>query len=294
MFIKQFFSFLEYEKRYSPHTLISYKKDIAQFTDFLSKTFETELLKANHQMVRSWVIDLAEAEIAPASISRKLSSLKSLYKFLLKEGMVDANPATAVKSPKKAKKLPVFVDENKIIPLLDSENIFDDSFSGTRDKLIMELLFGTGIRLSELTNIKLNDFSIQEQLLKVLGKRNKERIIPLNKSLCVLVDYYLNHRKICFSKIDTPYLILTDKGDKAYPKLIYRVVNKYLSMISTQQKKSPHVLRHSFATTLLNKGADINAIKELLGHANLSATQIYTHNTVERLKSIYKQAHPKA
>ena len=294
MFIKQFFSFLEYEKRYSPHTLISYKKDIAQFTDFLSKTFETELLKANHQMVRSWVIDLAEAEIAPASISRKLSSLKSLYKFLLKEGMVDANPATAVKSPKKAKKLPVFVDENKIIPLLDSENIFDDSFSGTRDKLIMELLFGTGIRLSELTNIKLNDFSIQEQLLKVLGKRNKERIIPLNKSLCVLVDYYLNHRKICFSGIDTPYLILTDKGDKAYPKLIYRVVNKYLSMISTQQKKSPHVLRHSFATTLLNKGADINAIKELLGHANLSATQIYTHNTVERLKSIYKQAHPKA
>ena len=294
MFIKQFFSFLEYEKRYSPHTLISYKKDIAQFTDFLSKTFETELLKANHQMVRSWVIDLAEAEIAPASISRKLSSLKSLYKFLLKEGMVDANPATAVKSPKKAKKLPVFVDENKIIPLLDSENIFDDSFSGTRDKLIMELLFGTGIRLSELTNIKLNDFSIQEQLLKVLGKRNKERIIPLNKSLCVLVDYYLNHRKICFCDIDTPYLILTDKGDKAYPKLIYRVVNKYLSMISTQQKKSPHVLRHSFATTLLNKGADINAIKELLGHANLSATQIYTHNTVERLKSIYKQAHPKA
>ena len=294
MFIKQFFSFLEYEKRYSPHTLISYKKDIAQFTDFLSKTFETELLKANHQMVRSWVIDLAEAEIAPASISRKLSSLKSLYKFLLKEGMVDSNPATAVKSPKKAKKLPVFVDENKIIPLLDSENIFDDSFSGTRDKLIMELLFGTGIRLSELTNIKLNDFSIQEQLLKVLGKRNKERIIPLNKSLCVLVDYYLNHRKICFSGIDTPYLILTDKGDKAYPKLIYRVVNKYLSMISTQQKKSPHVLRHSFATTLLNKGADINAIKELLGHANLSATQIYTHNTVERLKSIYKQAHPKA
>ena len=294
MFIKQFFSFLEYEKRYSPHTLISYKKDIAQFTGFLSKTFETELLKANHQMVRSWVIDLAEAEIAPASISRKLSSLKSLYKFLLKEGMVDANPATAVKSPKKAKKLPVFVDENKIIPLLDSENIFDDSFSGTRDKLIMELLFGTGIRLSELTNIKLNDFSIQEQLLKFLCKRNKERIIPLNKSLCVLVDYYLNHRKICFSDIDTPYLILTDKGDKAYPKLIYRVVNKYLSMISTQQKKSPHVLRHSFATTLLNKGADINAIKELLGHANLSATQIYTHNTVERLKSIYKLAHPKA
>jgi integrase/recombinase XerC len=294
MFIKQFFSFLEYEKRYSPHTLISYKKDIAQFADFLLKTFETELLMATHQMVRSWVIDLAEAEIAPASISRKLSSLKSLYKFLLKEGLVNANPATAVQSPKKSKRLPVFIDENKIIPLLDSENIFDDSFSGNRDKLVMELLFGTGIRLSELTNIKLNDMFIREQTLKVLGKRNKERIIPLNKSLCVLVDYYLEKRKICFSDIDNSYLILTDKGDKAYPKLIYRVVNKYLSMISTQQKKSPHVLRHSFATTLLNKGADINAIKELLGHANLSATQIYTHNTVERLKSIYKQAHPKA
>jgi integrase/recombinase XerC len=294
MFLKQFFSFLEYEKRYSPHTLISYKKDIEQFVNFLSKTFETELLLASHQMVRSWVIDLAEAEIAPASISRKLSSLKSLYKFLLKEGLVNVNPASAIQSPKKSKKLPVFIDENKIIPLLDSENIFDDTFGGCRDKLVMELLFGTGIRLSELTNIKLNDFSIEEQLLKVLGKRNKERIIPLNKSLCVLVGYYLEKRKICYSDKDIPYLIVTDKGDKSYPKLIYRIVNTYLSLISTQEKKSPHVLRHSFATTLLNKGADINAIKELLGHANLSATQIYTHNTVERLKSIYKQAHPKA
>lgn len=294
MFLAQFYNYLAYEKRYSQHTLLSYQKDISQFSNFLTKTFETQLLEASHQMIRSWVIELAEAEVLPASIGRKLSSLKSFYKFLVKQGIVANNPAVAVQSPKKNKKLPTFIDENKIIPLLDSDNIFDTSFSGTRDKLVIELLFGTGIRLSELIHIKLNDFSITEKLLKVLGKRNKERIIPINKSLCVLIDYYLELRKICINEIDTPYLIITDKGDKAYPKLIYRVVNKYLSIISTQHKKSPHVLRHSFATTLLNKGADINAIKELLGHANLSATQIYTHNTVERLKTIYKQAHPKA
>ncbi len=294
MFLAQFYNYLAYEKRYSQHTLLSYQKDISQFSDFLTKTFETQLPAANHQMIRSWVIDMAEAEVSPASIGRKLSSLKSFYKFLFKQGIVANNPAVAVQSPKKSKKLPTFIDENKIIPLLDSDNIFDNSFNGTRDKLVIELLFGTGIRLSELIHIKLSDISTTEKLLKVLGKRNKERIIPLNKSLCVLVDYYLELRKICISEIEIPYLIITDKGDKTYPKLIYRVANKYLSIISTQRKKSPHVLRHSFATTLLNKGADINAIKELLGHANLSATQIYTHNTVERLKTIYKQAHPKA
>ncbi|TAF47669.1 MAG: integrase [Sphingobacteriales bacterium] len=294
MFLQQFYNYLTYEKRYSQHTLLSYQKDIAQFSNFLTNTFETQLLAAKHQMVRSWVIQLAEAEVLPASISRKLSSLKSLYKFLVKQGMLTENPAKAVQSPKKSKKLPTFIDEDKIITLLDSENLFDDSFSGTRDKLVIELLFGTGIRLSELIDIKLNDFSQTEACVKVLGKRNKERIIPLNKSLCVLMNYYLAQKKICINEIDSPYLIVTDKGAKAYPKLIYRVAYKYLSIVSTQQKKSPHVLRHSFATTLLNKGADINAIKELLGHANLSATQIYTHNTVERLKTIYKQAHPKA
>jgi len=294
MFLQQFYNYLAYEKRYSQHTLLSYQKDISQFNNFLTNTYETQLLAANHQMVRSWVIDLASAETLPASISRKLSSLKSLYKFLLKQGLINENPAIAVKAPKKNKKLPVFIDENKIITMLDSDNIFENNYIGTRDKLVIEILFGTGIRLSELINIKLNDFSTKSELIKVLGKRNKERIIPLNKSLCVLMNYYLELRKICISEIDNPYLIITEKGEKAYPKLIYRVVNKYLSLITTQQKKSPHVLRHSFATTLLNNGADINAIKELLGHANLSATQIYTHNTVERLKSIYKQAHPKA
>lgn len=294
MFLQQFFNFLEYEKRYSKHTIISYKNDISQFAIFLQHTFDTDLLNANHQMVRSWVISFVEANLAPTSVSRKLSALKSLYNFLIKESLLAINPAIAVKSPKKIKKLPSFIDENKIITLLDSDSVFETDFTGTRNKLIVELLFGTGIRLSELVNIKLTDFSTNEQLLKVLGKRNKERIIPLNKSLCVLMDYYQEQKKICIFKTDSPYLIITDKGAKVYAKLIYRVVHKYLSVISTQQKKSPHVLRHSFATALLNKGADINAIKELLGHANLSATQIYTHNTVERLKTIYKQAHPKA
>lgn len=294
MFLQQFYNFLEYEKRYSHHTIISYKTDISQFALFLQNTFETSLLNANHQMVRSWVISFVEANLAPTSIARKLSSLKSLYKFLNKENLLAVNPALGVKSPKKNKKLLSFIDENKIITLLDSNHIFDSDFIGTRNKLIIELLFGTGIRLNELVNIKISDFSTTQEVLKVLGKRNKERIIPLNKSLCVLIDYYLKQRKICYSRTDTSYLIITEIGAKVYAKLIYRVVQKYLSIITTQQKKSPHVLRHSFATALLNKGADINAIKEMLGHANLSATQIYTHNTVERLKTIYKQAHPKA
>lgn len=292
MFLDRFFNYLQFEKRCSPHTLLSYKNDIQQFSVFLNHTFETTLKDAEYPMMRSWVMSLVEKDITAISIARKLSALKSFYKFLNKEGIIEKNPTIYLKAPKTSKKLPVFLEENKLNVLLDSEHIFEDSFKGLRDKLVIELLFGCGLRLSELVNLKIGDIYLQENLIKVLGKRNKERLIPVNKSLNGAILAYLNERNM--QTTDHQFLVVTDNYQKLYPKFIYRLVHKYVSLISTQDKRSPHVLRHTFATSLLNNGADINAIKELLGHANLSATQIYTHNTLERIKTIYKQAHPKA
>lgn len=292
MFLDRFFNYLQFEKRCSSHTLLSYKNDIQQFSVFLNHTFETTLKDAEYPMMRSWVMSLVEKDISAISIARKLSALKSFYKFLNKEGIIEKNPTIYLKAPKTSKKLPVFLEENKLNVLLDSEHIFEDSFKGLRDKLVIELLFGCGLRLSELVNLKIGDIYLQENLIKVLGKRNKERLIPVNKSLSGAILAYLNERNMQIT--NHQFLVVTDNYQKAYPKFIYRLVHKYVSLISTQDKKSPHVLRHTFATSLLNNGADINAIKELLGHANLSATQIYTHNTLERIKTIYKQAHPKA
>ncbi len=293
MFKDQFFSYLQYEKRYSPNTILSYKKDLSQFSDFI-ESFHLTLLEVNHQIIRSWIVALVENGLASGSVSRKISSLRSFYKFLNKENICQNNPVSKIQSPKIAKKLPVFIDETKMVSLLDSPENFIDNFSGIRDKLIVELLFGTGIRLSELLGIHLNDFSLTEKTLKVLGKRNKERILPLNTTLVNLIDQYLNYREVENFGNNCNALIVINNGKAAYPKFIYRVVNKYLGYISKYEKKSPHILRHSFATGLLNNGADINAIKELLGHSNLAATQVYTHNSTERIKLIYKQAHPKA
>jgi integrase/recombinase XerC len=234
-----------------------------------------------------------DEDIDPRSINRKISTLRSLYKYLHREKIVEENPVLKIQTPKVAKKLPTFISDDKLNGLLDGK-VFEDDFFGLRDKLIIELLFGTGIRLSELLGIKEKDIYIAEQTLKVLGKRNKERIIPINYSLISLLDNYSTEKKNQGFSNNSDVLIVNDKGLPAYPKFIYRAVQKYLKMISTQEKRSPHVLRHSFATSLLNNGADINAIKDLLGHANLAATQVYTHNSIERLKSIYKQAHPKA
>ncbi len=292
MVLEQFLKYIQFEKRYSQHTLTAYRKDLYQYFKFLS-LFEVEYHSADHQMVRSWMVSLMDEGIEPRTINRKISCIRSFYKFLLKERLVAENPVLKIQTPKVAKKLPTFLTDEKISGLLDS-GIFEDDFSGLRDKLIIEILFGTGIRLSELLGIRMKDFHREEGTIKVLGKRNKERIIPVNASLIHLLDIYIVEKnKQTFSN-DAEFLILRDNGLPAYSKFIYRTVQKYLSMISTQQKRSPHILRHSFATSLLNKGADINAIKDLLGHANLAATQIYTHNSIERLKSIYKQAHPKA
>jgi len=292
MILERFFNYLQYEKRYSKHTLIAYQNDLQQYSQFLT-SLETDIIKTNHHAVRAWMVSLMDNEIDPRSINRKISVLRSLYKFLLKENLIEENPILKIKAPKVAKKLPTFIPEAKLIQLLDTD-FFENSFAGLRDKLVIELFFGTGIRLSELIGLKINDYHPKENTIKVLGKRNKERIIPIPVSLLNLLNQYLTSRTEQNISSEIKSIIVTDNGSEAYSKFIYRLVQKYLSYVSTQVKRSPHVLRHSFATTLLNKGADINAIKDLLGHSNLAATQVYTHNSIERLKSIYKQAHPKA
>lgn len=292
MFLEQFLKYLKFQKRYSHHTVTAYENDILQFSTFLS-SIEQNFSTANHQSVRAWIVNLMDDGLESKSVNRKISSLRSFYKYLLKEDIVSKNPIVRVQTPKVAKKLPAFVSEEKLNALLNN-NTFTNEFESVRDKLILELLFGTGIRLNELLQLKTNDVYLSEKTLKVLGKRNKERIIPINTALIEILKSYTSIIKNLNFETSTEKLIVTNKGKPAYPKLIYRIVNKYLSLITTQDKKSPHILRHTFATSLLNKGADINAIKDLLGHANLAATQVYTHNSIERLKLIYKQAHPKA
>ena len=292
MFIERFIRYVQYEKRFSPHTIKAYETDLLQFQTFLN-TYETPLAEATHTLVRSWVMECMEADTGAKSINRKISSLRSFYKFLQREGLVDKNPMAQVQAPKIPKRLPVIVEEAKLNALLDDETLFPSGFEGLRNRVVLELLYGTGIRLAELLGLKNSDIDDYNQQIKVLGKRNKERIIPLAKPLFALLKVYIDQKnELGFTSTDK--LIVTDKGTAAYPQLIYRLVKQALGEVSTQDKKSPHILRHSFATALLNKGAELTAIKELLGHANLSATQVYTHNSIEKLKSIYKQAHPKA
>jgi len=292
MFIERFIRYVRYEKRFSPHTIKAYETDLLQFQTFLT-TYETTLAEATHTLVRSWVMECMEASTGAKSINRKISSLRSFYKFLQREGLVVKSPMEQVQAPKIPKRLPVIVEEAKLNTLLDDEALFPSGFEGLRDRVVLELLYGTGIRLAELLGLKNSDIDDYNQQIKVLGKRNKERIIPLAKPLYALLKVYIDQKnELGFTSTDK--LIVTDKGTAAYPQLIYRLVKQALGEVSTQDKKSPHILRHSFATALLNKGAELTAIKELLGHANLSATQVYTHNSIEKLKSIYKQAHPKA
>ena len=293
MFIEQFIRYLQFEKRFSPHTVTAYKNDLDQFSQYIV-SFQSELLDVTHQHVRTWIVSLMDDGIEARTINRKISSLRSFYKFLQREDLIGNSPMIYVRAPKIPKRLPIVITEQKMDILLDAQDVFSNDFHGIRDRLIIELLYGTGIRLSELVNLADNDINVYEQQIKVLGKRNKERIIPISKPLAKLVgDYQLQKLNQNFDNKSSA-LIVTNQGNKVYAKFIYRTVNLVLSFISTHDKKSPHILRHSFATSLLNRGADLNAIKELLGHSSLAATQVYTHNSVEKLKSIYKQAHPKA
>jgi len=303
MFIARFIQHIKFEKRYSPHTVSAYQSDLDQFMHFLNNPDNeypapepsiTHPSQVTHHLIRNWMVEMMGHDIIARSVNRKIATLRKYFKFLLQEGIITHNPASKINTPKIPKNLPTIVEDVKLTQLLDNGEVFGDDFKGLRDKLVIETLFGTGIRLAELLGIKETDINIYEGTVKVLGKRNKQRIIPINNELKLLMARYLEVKKSENFDNNSLTLVVTNKGADAYPKLVYLIVQKYLSYISTQNKKSPHVLRHTFATSLLNRGADLNAIKELLGHANLSATQIYTHNSVERLKSIYKQAHPKA
>lgn len=289
-----FLKYLEFEKRYSKHTLISYQTDINQFYLFCQEQYQLTLLeRVEHRHIRAWVVHLMQQKIAPKSINRKIAALKTLYKFGLKRGLIQDIPTQKIQSLKVAKKLPQFVQENNIEALLNDFD-FKDSFEDVRDALILELLYGTGMRLSELLQLRAADINFFQNTIKVKGKGNKERIIPLHKQLVSRINQYISHKKNHFSYNDDQVLIVSNKGEEAYPVMINRIVKKYLSAFTTVEKRSPHVLRHSFATHLLNKGADLNAVKDLLGHSSLAATQVYTHNSLDKLKKAFDQAHPKA
>lgn len=293
--IDSFTSFLTYQKRSSEHTVRSYLCDIFQFYDFLL-TYDKGLKnieEASYTAVRAWIISLVELKLQPRSINRKLASLRSFYKFLCREGKIKISPIAKVQPLKTKKTIPYFIEEDKMDALL-SEIEFSDTFVGLRDRLIIELLYSTGIRLAELLGLQHKDINLADKTIKVLGKRNKERIVPIPARLQKLIQSYIALKQKEIPQFGNEQLIVTNTGKPAYPKLVYRVVKAYLQLVTTIDKKSPHVLRHTFATHLLNHGADLNAIKELLGHANLAATQIYTHNSLEKLKNIFDQAHPKA
>ena len=289
MYKEKFIDYLLSEKRFSKHTITSYTADIEQFILFLLHKYQIKenISEVSFQLVRSWVASLLEEGVLPRSVTRKISTLRTYFKFLIREEYIFENPMLKVVSPKSKKRLPLFVEEDKIESLLN-EIDFDDGFIGERDKLIIEFFYVTGVRVSELINIRISDINIADNIVKVLGKRNKERLIPLSIGSKEKLQYFIEKYDI------KDYLFTNIEGKKVYTKLVYRVVKRYIGKISSINKKSPHILRHTFATHMLNNGADINAIKELLGHANLSATQIYTHNTIEKLKSVYKQAHPRA
>ena len=294
MYKDLFLKYLQFEKRFSVNTIKSYENDLKQFADFIEISFnKNEIHLADEKLVRAWVVSLMEKDFSALSINRKISTLKTFFKFLLREGHIKSHPMDKVISPKKSKKLPSFVEEKQINNLLDDYS-FGDDFAGVRNKTIVEMFYNTGMRLSELIGLTKNSIDLHNGTIKVVGKRNKERILPVHSQFLKSIKNYILSRDQEFSNIEHDFFFVTDKGNKLYEKFVYRVVNKYLNLITTIEKKSPHILRHTFATHLLNHGADLNAIKELLGHANLSATQIYTHNTFEKLKTIYKQAHPRA
>lgn len=291
---EKFIEYLQYEKRYSTHTIKSYQNDLEQFYFFLNKTYQDDTISTvSHNHIRSWMVELVDNNISLKSINRKISTLRSFFNFLMKNDLVQKNPTLKIVTPKIAKKLPEFVQEKNMASLFD--NILDGEFEEFRNRLIIEFFYSTGIRRIELINIIDSDIDRANRVVKVLGKGNKERIIPLSHDFLCKIEKYMELRNDYFDReLSSETLFVTNKGSKMYPKLVYSIVKTYLSTVTTAEKKSPHILRHTFATHMMNQGADLNAVKELLGHANLAATQIYTHNSIEKLKEVYKKAHPKS
>lgn len=290
---KYFIDYLTLEKKYSPHTVTAYKNDLENFFEFASDEYDYSEIKTIHySIIRSWIVKLVDSGISNKSVNRKISSLRTYYKFLLKIGAIEVSPLAKHKSLKTSNKLQVPFSEKEIENVLNLLNEEKD-FNGIRNKLIVELFYSTGIRRTELVNIKMNDVSPSQKTIKVLGKRNKERIIPLLPSVLETIKEYLVFRKSLVIIKDSGFLFLTLKGVKIYETLVYRVINSYFSTASEKVKKSPHILRHSFATHLLNEGADLKAVKELLGHTSLASTQVYTHNSIAKLKQVYQNSHPR-
>ncbi|EKB50554.1 tyrosine-type recombinase/integrase [Cecembia lonarensis] len=293
--LDSFINYLEFEKRASAHTVLAYRKDLEQFSEFCQTAFEkADIAQAEHAEIRAWIIDLVEEGLSSTSINRKIATLRSFYKFLLRSDEISKDPTYKIKALKTPKRLPEFVQEEAIEKILD-EFQYENTFEGQRDRMVMEFLYLTGVRLSELIALKWRDINLASDSVKVFGKRKKERIIPINNVLKKNIVSYKKVFEETFSNVDhSDYFIVSIKKEQAYPMKIYRIVRQYLDLFAQTQKRSPHLLRHTFATHLLNKGADLNAVKDLLGHANLAATQVYTHNSMEKLKAVFEQAHPKA
>ena len=293
--IESFINYLEFEKRSSPHTVAAYRHDLEQLQEFVMRSFEIrDISECTHPELRAWVIDLVEQGLSTTSVNRKIATLRSYFKFLLRSRVIAQDPTYKLKSLKIPKKLPEFVQEETIESVLEQE-VYESTFEGQRDRMVMEFLYLTGVRLSELIGLKWSDINLIEDQVKVLGKRKKERIIPVTKTLKQNILSYQKVFEERFPKIGmNDYFIVSNKGEQSYSMMIYRIVRHYLDLFAQNTRRSPHLLRHTFATHLLNKGADLNAVKDLLGHANLAATQVYTHNTMEKLKAVFEQAHPKA
>ena len=292
MRVQKFIDYLLLEKKYSPHTVVAYQNDIKAFQVFLTQKFsDSEVSTANYSQIRTWIVQLVDCTISNRTINRKISSLNSYYKFLLKTESIETNPLVKHKALKVSKKIQIPFSETEVNSVLNS--IQTDTFEGLRDKLIVELFYSTGMRRIELAQLQLQDVDLSQGLVKVLGKRNKERFIPLLPSVMDTFESYLSERLKLETIKDHSILFLTKKGTKVYEMLIYRIITSYFDSVSSKVKKSPHILRHSFATHLLSNGADLNAVKELLGHSSLAATQVYTHNSVAELKKVYEKSHPR-
>jgi integrase/recombinase XerC len=291
--IQSFFNYLKFEKRYSPHTLVSYQNDINSFFLYVKEQFgEVKLSEITHSFVRSWLAGMKDKKMTAKSINRKISSLRSFFKHQLKQGIIQSTPMANVTAPKVSKRLPVFMKETETQQLIDTLDRSTEDWKTLNARVVITLFYATGMRLSELIGLREKQIDESRSQIRVLGKGNKERLIPVSRELLVMLDEYKQEKKKQFGDADDS-LLVTEKGKRMYPRYAWQMVNKYLGESSTLDKKSPHVLRHTFATHLMNNGADLNAVKELLGHASLAATQVYTHNTIEKLKNVHKKAHPK-
>ena len=292
--LKAFQDYLQLEKNYSPHTINAYIKDITFFQNFILKEFEQEeILNVNYSQIRSWIVAMVDESVSNISINRKIASLKAFYKFLLKTKQIEVSPLLKHKSLKTPKKIQIPFSEKELDLALNTIK-YENDFEGIRNKLIIDLFYTTGIRRTELIHLKIKNIDVANQTLKVLGKRNKERILPILPVISQQLNFYLTERAYLEQIKDNEYFFLTQKGVKMNDSLVYRLINHYFSNVSEKVKRSPHILRHTFATHLLNNGADLNSVKELLGHSSLASTQVYTHNSLAELKKVYGSAHPRS